>query len=79
MGGPSDILQGFQYVYTEIFIRKSTHIKPIRNQSEVNDDCEEDEEDESKPIDNTKTENNEEPTRKKRGRKPKSYYENIAK
>lgn len=45
----------------------------------MNDDCEEDEEDESKPIDNTKTENNEEPTRKKRGRKPKSYYENIAK
>lgn len=27
-GGPTDIMAGFQYVYTEIFIRKSTQVKP---------------------------------------------------
>jgi hypothetical protein len=39
VGGPTDILQGFQFAYTEIFIRKSHHIKPLKQQSDMNDEC----------------------------------------
>jgi len=54
VGGPTEIFQGFQYVYTEIFIRKSTQLKSIKNQSDMNDDCEDD--DSESKRDYTKTE-----------------------
>lgn len=92
-GGPTDIMAGFQYVYTEIFIRKSTQVKPAAKlQSECDpydSNAEESHTDQQAGGDNTKTEpaqnqnsggvDQDEPVKKKRGRKPKSYYENIAK
>lgn len=60
-GGPTDIVQGFQYVYTEIFIRKGQK-KEETSQMQESENSEQSE-----------------PVKKKRGRKPKSYYDNLQK
>lgn len=84
-GGPTEITSGFQQIYTEIYIKKLVQQNNQPSAEDQDGDGDQDESDykDEGPADNTKTENqedpNDEPMKKKRGRKPKSFYENLAK
>lgn len=91
-GGPTDILSSFQHVYTEIYIRKANKAQarlPQQQQPQSasaehphelghkSEDDEQSKQNATEELQNPSTEPP--PIKKKRGRKPKSYYEHIAK